>query len=79
MAPGPATDAMFCGRAKIPDPMVEPIMIPTSVHIRTVWLFAGVAAISGDGAFTELRLVHISFSTQYYVGLWCGFTGTYSA
>ena len=36
MAPGPAADAMFWGRAKIPEPMVEPIIMPTRVQTRTV-------------------------------------------
>lgn len=43
IAPGLATDAIFCGSAKIPEPTVEPIMRETSVQIVTEgarWLWA---------------------------------------
>ena len=36
MAPGLATDPMFWGSAKMPDPMVDPIMSETKVHTETV-------------------------------------------
>ena len=42
IAPGPATEPMFCGSAKMPEPTVEPMMRDTSVHIVTVCVFCAV-------------------------------------
>ncbi|GAB2505299.1 hypothetical protein GCM10027031_11300 [Corynebacterium atrinae] len=36
MAPGPAAEAAFWGKEKMPEPTVEPTMSATSVHTVTV-------------------------------------------
>ena len=36
IAPGPATEPIFCGRAKMPEPRVDPMMRETSVAMVTV-------------------------------------------